>query len=157
MKKFSCVLLIIITITFSSCTHIGKRFESPRVNLVNVQVQKIGTFETILNITFRIFNHNRFPLHIKGMDCDLKFNGSRVASGVSSDKIEILPFNTTTSTMTVYSSLMDVARGILKFADKERVEYEVIGRIHLRDPFLFTSALSFKARGEISFQHHLDG
>ena len=134
------------------CAGFGKTLEPPRINLSNVQFQESKALETVLQIELRVFNTNDVPIMVKGLDCDLELNGRSFAKGVSSVDKEIPAFGTTTVPVTLYSSVVDLFRGIVGLQKKEKLKFGVSGRLHLEGGFLVPSVFPFKAEEELALE-----
>jgi LEA14-like dessication related protein len=134
------------------CAGLGKSLEPPRIHLSNVQFQESKALETVLQIELRVFNTNDVPIKVKGLDCDLELNGKRFAKGVSSVDTEIPAFGTTTVPVTLYSSVVDIFRGIVGLHKKEKLKFGVYGRLHLEGGFLMPAVVPFKAEEELALE-----
>jgi len=145
-----CVLVSLFLL--AGCAGFGKTLEPPRINLSNVQFQESKALETVLQIELRVFNTNEVPIKVKGLDCDLELNGKSFAKGVSSVDKEIPAFGTTIVPVTLYSSVVDIFRGIMGLHKKEKLKFGVSGRLHLEGGFLFPSTFPFKAEEELALE-----
>jgi LEA14-like dessication related protein len=141
-------VLILLFLPFG-CAGLGKSLEPPRITLSNVQFEEPKGLETVLQIELRVFNTNDVPIKVKGLDCDLELNGERFAEGVSSVDKEIPAFGTTTVPVTLYSSVVDLFRGIVGLQKTERLKFGVSGRLHLEGGFLVPPVIPFKAEEEL--------
>jgi LEA14-like dessication related protein len=144
--------LLIPLLVLVGCAGLGKTLEPPRINLSNVQFQESKALETVLQIELRVFNTNDIPIKVKGLDCDLELNGKRFATGVSSVDTEIPAFGTTTVPVTLYSSVVDLFRGIIGLQKKEKLKFGVSGRLHLEGGFLIPSTYPFRAEEELALE-----
>jgi len=145
-----CVLVSLFLL--AGCAGVGKTLEPPRINLSNVQFQESKALETVLQIELRVFNTNEVPIKVKGLDCDLELNGKSFAKGVSSVDKEIPAFGTTIVPVTLYSSVVDIFRGIMGLHKKEKLKFGVSGRLHLEGGFLMPSTFPFKAEEELALE-----
>jgi LEA14-like dessication related protein len=146
-----CVLVSLFLL--AGCAGLGKTLEPPRINLSNVQFQESKALETVLQIELRVFNTNDVPIKVKGLDCDLELNGKSFAKGVSSVDREIPAFGTTIVPVTLYSSMVDIFRGIMGLPPKaEKLKFGVSGRLHLEGGFLMPSTFPFKAEEELALE-----
>ena len=132
------------------CAGPGKRLEPPRVTLANIQVQEIKVFESLFQIDLRVVNPNDVAIDIKGLDCELELNDKHFASGVSNKRIKVSAFDTAVIPITVYSSVLDLAKGLFDAGKKQRVNYKLKGRIHLGGGLSVPSAIPFESEGELS-------
>jgi LEA14-like dessication related protein len=144
--------VLIPLLILAGCAGLGKTLEPPRINLSNVQFQESKALETVLQIELRVFNTNDIPIKVKGLDCDLELNGKRFATGVSSVDTEIPAFGTTTVPVTLYSSVVDLFRGIIGLQKKEKLKFGVSGRLHLEGGFLIPSTYPFRAEEELALE-----
>jgi LEA14-like dessication related protein len=144
--------LAIALIILAGCAAPGRRLESPRITLADIQLQELTLFETVFQIELRILNTNDASFEIKGVDCKLKLNGKKFATGVSDTHVTIPPFSTVRIPMVLYSSVVDIVKGLKGFQDTEDMEYEVSGRLHVSGGFLVPSVLPFKSEGKISLK-----
>ena len=145
-------LALLTTACLFGCASPGKRLESPRIALAHIEVQESRIFETVLKIDLRVFNTNQVPLKVKGLDCDLELNGKRFAQGVSDVTIHIPAQGTAVIPVTVYSSLVDMARGLFKAQEEERLKYKIKGRLRLEGGFMVPSLIPFSSDGQISLK-----
>ena len=145
-----CVLVFLFLL--AGCAGLGKTLEPPRINLSNVQFQESKALETVLQIELRVFNTNDVLIKVKGLDCDLELNGKSFAKGVSSVDKEIPAFGTTIVPVTLYSSVVDIFRGIVGLHKKEKLKFGVSGRLHLEGGFLMPSTFPFKAEEELALE-----
>ena len=146
------VFLLVIWVAFSGCAGLGKRMESPRVNLADIQVQEVKALETVFQIEIRVLNPNDVPLDIKGINCELEVNGTTLAAGVSDQKRTVPAYGTTTIPMEVYSSVVDILRGVLGLQNKEKLHYRLKGKISVVGGFMVPSSIPFDSSGEFSFK-----
>ena len=144
--------VLISLLMLVGCAGFGKTLEPPRINLSNVQFQESKALETVLQIELRVFNTNEVPIKVKGLDCDLELNGKSFAKGVSSVDKEIPAFGTTIVPVTLYSSVVDIFRGIMGLHKKEKLKFGVSGRLHLEGGFLMPSTFPFKAEEELALE-----
>jgi LEA14-like dessication related protein len=158
MKRKLCgplpytLLALLLVANMFGCASPGKRLESPRIALAHIEVQETRIFETVLKIDLRVFNTNEVPLEVKGLDCELEFNGKRFAQGVSDVAIKVPAQGTAVIPMTLYSSLVDMARGLLKAQAEEKLQYKIKGRLRLKGGFMVPSVIPFTSDGEISLK-----
>jgi LEA14-like dessication related protein len=134
------------------CAGLGKTLESPRITLANVRLQEIKAFETTLRIELRVFNTNDVPIRVKGIDCDIALNGKNFATGVAKTDKEIPAYGTATVPITVYSSLVDMVKGVIGLQKKDKLMFKVAGRVRLANGFMVPSVIPFKTEAELSLE-----
>ncbi len=153
VKQPGNLLILSMLMIFSTgCAGLGKHLQSPGINVADIQVQEVKPFETVLRIDLRLINPNDVPLDIKGLNCDLELNGKRFASGVADAKKKIPPYGTGVISVLVYSSVFKVIRGVLGLQGKEKLKYELKGRLHLEGNRLLGSTIPFESTGELSLK-----
>ena len=147
--RISVLILLFLPV---GCAGLGKTLDPPRITLSNVQFQESKALETVLQIDLRVFNTNDVPIRVKGLDCDLELNGRSFATGVSSVDKEIPAFGTMTIPVTLYSSVVDLFRGIVGLQKKEKLKFGVSGRLRLEGGFLMPAVIPFKAEEELALE-----
>ncbi|MDF1591951.1 MAG: LEA type 2 family protein [Desulfobacterales bacterium] len=154
LKRYAPVLtgIAITLLVLKGCAGLGKRLEPPRISLVRIQVQQATLFETVLKIDLRVYNANDVPLTVRGVDCQLKLQGKDFATGVSNERTIVPAFGTGVIPMMVYSSVLDVVKGLLTLPMDEKLEYALTGRVHLEGGTLMPASVSFKSEGRLSLK-----
>lgn len=142
---------MVLVLLLSGCAGWGKRLETPRITLSNFNVQEIKIFESVFAIEVRVFNTNEVPLEIKGLNCDLEFNGKRLATGVANANVNIPSYETALVPMTLYSSVLDVVTVLRSLAKTEKIEYKLTGHLRLGKGVI-PSTIPFKTIGELPLQ-----
>ncbi len=149
--NFLTLSFLLMLISFG-CATISKDLEPPRVHVIDIQVQEVRALEAVLRIELRVMNVNDIEVDIKGIDCELEINGKHFASGVTDQKIKIPAYGTTVVPMVVYSSVLDMVRGVLGIKEKEKIEYKIAGRLHLEGDIMVPSSIRFQSEGELSLE-----
>lgn len=152
LVKYNYLIIIfsIFWLDLLGCATVGK--EAPRVHVVDLQIQEVKAFETVLKMDLRVINMNDMEIEIKAIDCDLEINNTQFASGVSDQKITIPSYGTTVVPMIVYSSVFNVVRGVIGLKGKEKIEYKITGRLHIEGDVLIPSTIPFESGGELSLK-----
>ena len=130
----------------------GKALGVPTNLIGHIEVVEAQLFETVMRIDLRVFNTNAVALEVKGIDCSLELNGKDFARGVSDVQVHIPANGTEKIPMTVYSSLVDMARGFLRAQDEEKLSYKIKGRLRLEGGLMVPSVIPFASDGEISLK-----
>ncbi|MBS3780518.1 MAG: LEA type 2 family protein [Desulfovermiculus sp.] len=152
----------LLALSLSGCAGLGKSLEPPKINLANITVQEIKTFETVFGLQLRIFNNNDVPLVIKALECDLEVNESRLASGVTETEATIPAFGTGLVDVTVYASSLQIVsrflQGLRTSKDNgktESIDYNLSGHLHLGDRAL-PAKIPFSAKGSMDVDRFFD-
>ncbi len=144
--------LFLLLFVLSGCAGFGKRLEPPRITLANIKVQETKVLETVFQIEIRVFNTNEVALEVKGIECDLELNGKHFATGVSKAKTKIPSYETTLIPMTMYSSIFNIARGLIDLPLREEMSYQLKGRLRLDGTERLPTKVSFKSEGTVPFK-----
>jgi len=144
------VLVILYVLGLAGCAGLGKTLESPRVTLADLRIQEIKGFEAVTTIELRVVNTNSVSLEIEGIDCTVQLNNREFGAGVVNTKTTVPPFDTAVVPMTLYSSLIDVGRGILDSRSDRKLTYKIKGRVHLGGGHFILPVLPFASEGEFS-------
>jgi len=153
---FAAATLLAI-LTLAGCAGIGKSLETPRVSLSNIQVQDSKGMETVFLVQLRVTNPNDVELDIKGVECDLAINGKPFAYGISNTQVKVPAFGSETIPVTVYSSVLDIIKGLFGLQQREDLSYQVKGKVRMAGGGLMPSTLPFDSQGTVSIKDLTSG
>jgi LEA14-like dessication related protein len=142
----------LFTGAMGGCAGIGKPLEKPRISLTHIQVQESSGLETVFLIQLRVLNPNDVDLNIKGVDCDLEVNGRPFAYGISNTAVTVPAFGSGTVPVTVYSSVIDIFKGLFGLQQREDLSYQLKGKVRLDAVGLMPSSLPFDSNGTLSIK-----
>ena len=154
---FSLLLFILsIPILLTGCATIGPSVEKPTISVTDLRIQEVKALEAIFMLELRIMNPNDFPLDIRGINCNLKIDGNRFATGLSDVQQEVPAFGTATIPVTVYASMFDMVSSVIQVlqgVDQQNgpvkpLHYELAGKIRLGG-YGTARSLPFQSEGEI--------
>ena len=91
-------------------------------------------------------------LDIKGVECDLEINGKPFAYGISNAQVQVPAFGSETIPVQVYSSVLDIVRGLFGLPQREDLSYRAKGRVRMEGGGLMPSALPFDSQGTVSIK-----
>ena len=132
------------------CAGLGKPLESPRISLANIQMLETSSMESAFLVYLRVQNPNDVDLDIRGVDCDVEINGKPFAYGISNAQIRIPAFGSDTVPVKVYTSVIDIFRGLLNLPGRDDLSYQVKGKVRMGGGGLMPSTLPFDSQGTIS-------
>jgi LEA14-like dessication related protein len=141
-------LFVMVALLVSGCAGMGHRLETPRVTLTHIEVKEVKVFETIFEVQLRVFNTNDMALQINGIDCELELNGQPFALGVSKANVEIPSYETRILPIVVYSSVIDMVKGVYGMHKKEQLKYALKGKIRLGGNS-FAPVVPFSSEGNL--------
>jgi LEA14-like dessication related protein len=152
-----CLTLLLSVGAIAGCAGLGKPLETPRVSLSNIQAQESKGLETAFLVHLRVTNPNDVDLEIKGVDCDLDINGKPFAYGISNTQVKVPAFGSETIPVTVYSSVLDIVKGLFGLQHREDLSYQVKGKVRMAGGGLMPSTLPFDSQGTVSIKDLVSG
>ena len=141
----------------SGCAGLGKPIESPRISLSNIQVLESKGLETAFLVHLRVMNPNDMDLDITGVDCDLEINGKPFAYGLSNTQVKVPAFGSETLPVTVYSSVLDIVKGLFGLQQRENLSYQLKGKVRMAGGTFMPSTLPFDSQGTVSIKDLASG
>ena len=154
IKNYRIVLpissIIFIVAILTNCAGLGKQLEPPRISLAHIQPQQFTGLEAVFQIQLRVFNTNDVDLQVKGIEADLEINDQHFATGVSKADVKIPAFDTALVPVTIYSSVLDIVRGIHGFQGAEQLRYRLKGKLRVGGENMMSATLPFEAEGQVS-------
>jgi LEA14-like dessication related protein len=145
------VLCLLLSV-FLGCAGLGRTLEPPRIRLAHVEVKEMKAFESVFEIQLRVFNTNDVAIEVKGIDCDVTLNDKKFATGVAKIERDIPAFGTNTVPITVYSSLVDLVRGVVGLQHAEKLKFRVAGHVRLGGGLFVPSMVPFKTEATLSIE-----
>ena len=145
-----CLWLCILIL--SACSMPGQRVEPPRITLSSIKIQDINFFEAVLHIEVRVVNPQDATYDVKGIDCVLDLDQVKLASGVSNTLTHIPSLQSAVIPLTIYSSVEDMAKCLKELKGKDKINYNIKGKLHLAGGFLKPSMIAFNTDGQISLE-----
>jgi len=140
--------LMLITAGLSGCASL----ESPRISLANLAIKETTGFETVVQVQLRVLNPNDVDLNIRGVDCKLEINDKPFAYGISKTAVQVPAYGSATVPVTVYSSALDIARGLLGMQGRDQLSYQLKGKVRLEGAGWLLSKLPFESEGTVSLK-----
>jgi LEA14-like dessication related protein len=141
----------------AGCAGIGKPIETPRISLADIQMMESKGLETTFLVHLRVMNPNDIELDIRGADCDLEINGKPFAYGISNAQVKVPAFGSETLPVTVYSSVIDIVRGLFGLPQREDLSYSIKGKVRMAGSGLMPSTLPFDAHGSVAIKDLTSG
>jgi len=146
----SVVAFLLLAGALSGCAGLGRPLETPRISLSNIQGLESSGMESALLVHLRVQNPNEVDLDIRGVECDVEINGKPFAYGMSNTPVRIPAFGSDTVPVKVYTSVIDIFRGLLSLQGRDDLSYQVKGKVRLSSGGFIPSSLPFDSQGSIS-------
>jgi LEA14-like dessication related protein len=153
----SVAAALLTLLILAGCAGLGKSLEPPRISLANIQVQESKGLETAFLVHLRIMNPNDVDLDIRGVDCDLEINDNPFAYGISNTPVKVPAFGSETIPVTVYSSVLDIVKGLFRLQQREDLSYQLKGKVRMAGGGFMPSTLPFDSRGTVSIKDLASG
>jgi len=134
----------------AGCAGLGKQLEPPRISLAGIQPLQFTGLEAVFQIQLRVFNTNDVDLEIKGIEADLDINGQPFATGVAKAAVKIPAFETRLVPVTIYSSVLDIVKGIHGLQNAEQLKYRLKGKLRVGEQNLMSTTLPFESEGQVT-------
>ena len=119
--------------TLAGCATLGVGGEPIEVQLVSLTPLPSTAFEHRLRVELRLRNPNNRAYAIEGLRFLLDVNGSRLASGVSSESATLPRLGEVVVPVTTTTSLLDLVNQIVAFGKQQQphFEYQLRGKVFL--------------------------
>jgi LEA14-like dessication related protein len=141
-----------VTLVLAGCAGVGKSLEQPRINLANIRVEEMTGLETAFLVQLRVFNTNETDLRVSGIECDLDINDQRFATGVSKTDVTIPSYGSELVSVTVYTSVLSMVRGMMSLPQHQELSYRLVGKLRINDASMLLPTLPFKSEGKVSLE-----
>jgi LEA14-like dessication related protein len=148
LQPASCVIISILLL--AGCAGLGKQLEPPRISLAHIQPLQFTGLEAVFQIQLRVFNTNDVDLEIKGIEADLEINGQSFATGVAKTAVKIPAFDTALVPVTIYSSVLNIVKGIHGLQDAEQLQYRLKGKVRVGGHNMMSTTLPFESEGQVT-------
>lgn len=136
----------------AGCAGLGKPLETPRISLANLQMLETSGMESAFLVQLRVQNPNEVDLDLRGVDCDVEINGKPFAYGMSNTPVRIPAYGSDTVPVKVYTSVIDIFRGLLNLPGRDELTYQVRGKVRLAGAGFMPATLPFDSQGTISLK-----
>ena len=152
--KIPVIAIFVVSLALlAACAGVGKQLEPPRISLAHIQVQEFTGFEAVFQIKLRVFNTNDVDLNVNGIEAALEINDKPFANGVSKPAVKIPSFGTEVVPLTVYSSVIDIVKGVHGLHQAEQLNYRLKGKLRVSGDNMMPTTLPFEAEGQVLFNN----
>jgi LEA14-like dessication related protein len=152
MGRWIRIVAALAAVGLAGCAGFGRTLETPRISLATLQVQEAKGLETVFLVQLRVTNPNEVDLDVRGLECRLDINDREFAFGVSNARVRIPAMGSEIIPVTVYSSVLDIMRGLLGLPQREDLRYRLQGKVRLEGNGWVPSTLPFDSRGSVSLK-----
>jgi LEA14-like dessication related protein len=125
------------------------QLETPRLSVVNVEMQQAGIWEQRFKVRMRVQNPNDRQLPIRGLSYTLQVAGEDFARGVSDAAFTVPALGEAEFTMNVTAN---AAATLVRYLNKhdsasDAIDYRIVGKVSLAEGFL--RSIPFEERGTL--------
>ncbi len=145
-RNFALVLVVAV----SACSGFAPKLETPRLSVVNVEVQQAGLWEQRLKVRMRVQNPNDRQLPIRGLAYTIEVAGEDFARGVTDTAFTVPALGEAEFDMNVTAN---AASALIKYLGKrdsaaeDSVDYRLVGKVSLSEGIL--RSIPFEERGTL--------
>jgi LEA14-like dessication related protein len=147
-----CSLVSLLLLSLAGCSLFIPKLETPKLSVVNVELQKSDLWEQRMRVRMRVENPNDRPIPVKGLTVMLEVQGQELAHGVSGASFLVPALGEAEFDMNMTANM---AGALLKFLGKndqlgDTVEYRVRGKLSLSEGLM--RSIPFEDRGSFSLK-----
>jgi LEA14-like dessication related protein len=136
--------LVLLT---AGCSFFVPKLETPKLSVVNVEMQKSDLWEQRMKVRMRVENPNDRPIPVKGLTVTLDVQGEELAHGVSGASFNVPALGEAEFDMNMTANMAGALLKILGSNNqiKDAVEYRVRGKLSLSEGLM--RSIPFEDRG----------
>jgi LEA14-like dessication related protein len=143
------MLPLALALTLAACSSLVPKLETPRLSVVNVEMQQAGIWEQRFKVRMRVQNPNDRQLPVKGLSYTLEVAGEDFARGVSDAAFTVPALGEAEFTMNVTAN---AAAALVRYLNKhdsasDAVDYRIVGKVALAEGLL--RSIPFEERGTL--------
>lgn len=143
---------LLVTAGVSGCSVFGPKFETPKLDIVGLELLESGFFQQRVRVRMKVQNPNARELPVKGINADLELAGERFASGVSAAEFVVPAFGESEFDMVVTGNMAVALLRLLGSDRKNRkeVDYRISGKVNLASGML--RSIPFSESGSVPLE-----
>jgi len=130
------VPLLLLACVLSGCALLVPKLETPRLNIVDIEVVKANFLQQRLRVRMRVENPNDRSLPIQGLSYTVFLGGQEFATGVSDASFVIPALGTAEFNMDVTANAAGALFAILSKPGGQGIDYHMKGRVELSHGWL---------------------
>jgi LEA14-like dessication related protein len=136
--------LVLLT---AGCSFFVPKLETPKLSVVNVEMQKSDLWEQRMKVRMRVANPNDRPIPVKGLTVTLDVQGQELAHGVSGASFNVPALGEAEFDMNMTANMAGALLKLLGANNqiKDEVEYRVRGKLSLSEGMM--RSIPFEDRG----------
>jgi LEA14-like dessication related protein len=138
LRAVSLSVSICAALLLGGCSLFVPKLETPRLSVVNVELQKSDLWEQRMKVRMRVQNPNDRAIPVKGLTCALEVQGQELAHGVSGASFNVPALGEAEFDMNMTANMAGAIIRLLGRGDSlgDQLEYRVTGKISLSEGLL---------------------
>jgi LEA14-like dessication related protein len=138
MQAFPRSLALLLLVSLSGCSLFVPKLETPKLSVINVELQKSDLWEQRMKVRMRVENPNDRPIPVKGLTVALDVQGEELAHGVSGASFNVPALGEAEFDMNMTANMAGTLLKLLGSYNQlgDSVEYRVRGKLSLSEGLL---------------------
>ncbi len=147
MKAFSRSVTALLLLALGGCSLFVPKLETPKLSVINVELQKSDLWEQRMKVRMRVENPNDRPIPVKGLTVSLDVQGQELAHGVSGASFNVPALGEAEFDMNMTANMAGALLKLLGSNNQlgDSVDYRVRGKLSLSEGLL--RSIPFEDRG----------
>jgi LEA14-like dessication related protein len=153
MKRPVAILLVLL---LPACAGFGRRMETPKLDIIAVELLKGDLFEQRLKVRMRVQNPNDRGLDVKGITYTLEVGGEEFGRGISGSAFTVPPLGEAEFDMNVTANMAGTLLRLVSRAEKRgegaphEIGYRIVGKVSLASGML--RSIPFEEEGSFKLK-----
>jgi LEA14-like dessication related protein len=128
--------LLLLAVALSGCALFVPKLETPKLNIVDIEVLKANFLEQRLRVRMRVENPNDRSLPIQGLSYTVYLSGQEFATGVSDASFIVPALGTAEFNMDVTANAAGALFAVFSKPRGQGIDYNMKGRVELSHGWL---------------------
>jgi LEA14-like dessication related protein len=152
MRSTLRLTVALLTLLTAGCSFFVPKFETPKLSVVNVEMQKSDLWEQRIKVRMRVENPNDRPIPVKGLTVALDVQGQELAHGVSGAAFNVPALGEAEFDMNMTANMAGALLKLLGTGNqiKDAVDYRVRGKLSLSEGLM--RSIPFEDSGTFRLQ-----
>jgi LEA14-like dessication related protein len=139
--------MALLLLALGGCSLFVPKLETPKLSVINVELQKSDLWEQRMKVRMRVENPNDRPIPVKGLTVALDVQGQELAHGVSGASFNVPALGEAEFDMNMTANMAGALLKLLGSNNQlgDSVDYRVRGKLSLSEGLL--RSIPFEDRG----------
>jgi LEA14-like dessication related protein len=139
--------MTLLLLALGGCSLFVPKLETPKLSVINVELQKSDLWEQRMKVRMRVENPNDRPIPVKGLTVALDVQGQELAHGVSGASFNVPALGEAEFDMNMTANMAGALLKLLGSNNQlgDSVDYRVRGKLSLSEGLL--RSIPFEDRG----------